>query len=75
MMGLLGSTCMKYFTVGIMTAINLLNYMDRYTIAGAALCLVAACPCSVTGFVCVCCLRHFEGAGLPPYQWLSQASG
>jgi hypothetical protein len=24
----------KYFTVGILTGINLLNYMDRYTIAG-----------------------------------------
>lgn len=26
---------MKYFTVAVMTAINLLNYVDRYTIAGA----------------------------------------
>lgn len=25
---------MKYFTVAVMTAINLLNYVDRYTIAG-----------------------------------------
>ena len=24
----------KYFTVGILTFINLLNYMDRYTLAG-----------------------------------------
>ena len=24
----------KYFTVGVLTCINLLNYMDRFTIAG-----------------------------------------
>ena len=29
----LGS-CGKYFTVVVMTLINLLNYVDRYTIAG-----------------------------------------
>lgn len=26
----------KYFTVAVLTAINLLNYMDRFTIAGAS---------------------------------------
>lgn len=25
----------KYFTVAVLTAINLLNYMDRFTLAGA----------------------------------------
>lgn len=34
-MGLItAETFNKYFTVLILTAINLLNYMDRYTIAG-----------------------------------------
>jgi hypothetical protein len=25
----------KYFTVAVLTAINLLNYMDRFTLAGS----------------------------------------
>ena len=33
-MGGIGGDCGKYFTVGVMTLINLLNYVDRYTIAG-----------------------------------------
>ena len=34
-MGLInGDTFNKYFTVFILTTINLLNYMDRFTIAG-----------------------------------------
>jgi MFS family permease len=33
-MGIFTSGSMKYFTVAVMTAINLLNYVDRYTIAG-----------------------------------------
>lgn len=33
-MGLVEGSCMKYVTVAILTAINLLNYVDRYTIAG-----------------------------------------
>lgn len=33
-MGLFGPNCGKYFAVGILSFINLLNYMDRYTLAG-----------------------------------------
>lgn len=33
-MGLIRGGCQKYVTVAILTAINLLNYVDRYTIAG-----------------------------------------
>ena len=32
---MLSATCFtSYFTVGVLTGINLLNYMDRYTLAG-----------------------------------------
>ena len=34
-MGMFSAACFtRYFTVGVLTAINLLNYMDRYTLAG-----------------------------------------
>lgn len=34
-MGKFSAACFtRYFTVGVLTAINLLNYMDRYTLAG-----------------------------------------
>ena len=32
---MLSATCFtSYFTVGVLTGINLLNYMDRFTLAG-----------------------------------------
>ena len=34
-MGKFSAACFtRYFTVGVLTAINLLNYMDRFTLAG-----------------------------------------
>lgn len=37
-MGKFSAACFtRYFTVGVLTAINLLNYMDRYTLAGKSL--------------------------------------
>ena len=63
-MGIFSSGSMKYFTVAVMTAINLLNYVDRYTIAGKYLGYTSPPYVLQSAYVY---FRHPEGAGQAVY--------
>lgn len=46
-------TSSQWFTVGVLCFINLINYMDRFTIAGESHCLLACVNISIKMFDCM----------------------
>ena len=41
-------TLRQWVTVGVLCFVNLINYMDRYTVAGESTLILCYCPCMLT---------------------------